>query len=205
MDGYYQQYLAWLQEHDENQDRVPFKEWLAATFPNDAALQNQLVVAEMVGGNLSKARAAQTLSDVTADADTDLQAGLTAIARTRLSRIANTMAFVDRVEDRLMRRINVEEASIDQLLAAGRLLRTSLKDDLTLVEGVVKSRQESKPEAPKSFSVSFTENVVNLGDQATRMTLQSRDSRDRARAVLEGMIRTVQKNGNPAEPAEPAA
>ena len=196
MDSYYQQYLNWLHENDEREERVPFKEWLAATFPDDVALQNQLVVAEAVGGNVSKVRAAQVLSDVTVDADTDLQAGLTALARTRLSRIANTMEFVDRVESRLMRRINVEEASIDQLLAAGRLLRSSLKDAVTLVAEVLKSRQENKPEVPKSFTVSFTEQVVNLGDDATRLALGNRDSRDRARMVLDSMIKAVRKNGD---------
>lgn len=200
MESIYSRYRTWLVEQSMTEDQMPFKEWLAGTYPGDVALQNQLVVAEMVAGNLSRGRAASTLADVSGDADADLAAGLTALARTRMSRIANTMEFVDRVEDRLMRRINVEEASIDQLLAAGRLLRTSMKDDLTLVAEVVKARQE-KPMEPRSFTVNFTENIQNIGDQAVKMTLSSRDSRDRTRSVLEGMIKAVQKNGNATDTA----
>jgi hypothetical protein len=200
MNDIYNRYRAWLLEHGETEEHVPYDAWLAGTFPGDAALRNQLVVAEVVGGNLTKEQASRSLARVGESADEDLAAGLTALARTRLSRIANTMEFVDRVENRLMQRINIEEASIDQLLAAGRLLRTSLKDDTTLVSDVLRARKE-KPQEPSSFRLNFTQNVVNLGDQAAQMTLQSRDSRDRTRSVLDSMIRTVQKNGN----SEPSA
>jgi ribosomal 50S subunit-associated protein YjgA (DUF615 family) len=132
------------------------------------------------------------------DADTDLAAGLTALARTRLSRIANTMAFVDAVESRLMRRINIEEASIDQLLAAGRLLRTSLKDDVNLVSEVLQAREE-KPVEPRNFTMNVSQTVLAIGDQAAKMTLGSRDSRDRTRTVLDGFLKVVQKN-DPTEP-----
>lgn len=200
MDNTYSRYRAYLVEQGMTEDQMPFKQYLEATYPGDVALQNQLVVAEMVGGNVPRAVARPVLSDVTADADSDLAAGLTAIARTRLSRIADTMNFVDLVEARLMRRINIEEASIDQLLAAGRLLRTSLKDDISLVAEVVRARDE-KPIEPRSFNVNITEQVVNIGDAASKMALASRDSRDRSRTLLESMLKVVKKHGEPAEPA----
>ena len=198
----FQRYLAWLAENNETQDTMPYKMWLDATFPGDNSLHNLSVVGEVVSGNLDRARGALQVSEVTTNADEDLAAGLTALARNRLGRIAQTMEFVDRVEDRLMRRVNVEEASIDQLLAAGRLLRGSLKDDVTLVAEVVRARQEKPIEDSSRFNVSFTETVVNIGNDAARMTLGSRDGRDRARNLLESMINTVRKNG-PSDSTEP--
>lgn len=192
----FQRYLAWLAEHNETQDSMPYREWMSITYPGDVALQNLSVVSETVSGNLSKPRGALAVSEVNTNADEDLAAGLTALARNRLSRIANTMEFVDRVENRLMQRINVEEASIDQLLAAGRLLRGALKDDVSLVAEVVQARREKPIEDSSRFNLSFSETVVNIGSDAARKTLGSRDGRDRARNLLDNMISVV-RNNNP--------
>ena len=197
----YQQYLSWLQDHNETRDRVPFKDWLSATYPNQDSDNNALVVGEVVGGNLPKSQATSLLEQVGANADLDLRLGLTALARSRMSRIANIMNFVDRVEDQLVTRVQVEAASIDQLLGVGRLLRNSLKDDLNLV-GEVVNIQRGRGEPTKNFNLSVTEQIVNVGDSA-RKTLESRDSRDRSRTVLEGMLKVIQKHES--EPSEPAA
>jgi len=196
MDSIFSQYETWLMEQNETQATRSFREYLEATYPGEVAFHNQMIIAEMVAGNVSRASAAQALASVTAEADTDLGAGLTALARSRVSRIANTMRFIDQVEGRLMRRINIEEASIDQLLAAGRLLRTSAADDTKLVAEVLRAREE-KPTVPASFTVNFNENIQNIGNDAARLTMQSRDSRDRARTVLDSFIKTVQKSVDP--------
>ena len=189
----FQRYLSWLAENGETQESFSFQQWCTATFPGDTSIQNLAVVGEVVSGNVSKQRGAIAVSEVTSNADEDLQAGLTALARNRMSRVSTTMEFVDRVEQRLMQRVNVEEASIDQLLGVGRLLRNSLKDDLTLVAEVVKARRDVPVEASRNFNLSFTENVINVGDDATKKTMSSRDSRDRSRNILESMISIVNK------------
>lgn len=200
----FQKYLAYLQEQGLRQSQMPYDQWLEATYPGDHALHNLAVVSDVVSGNLDRERAAGPLASVTSHADEDLAAGLTALARNRLGRITNTMEFVDRVEDRLMRRINVEEASVDQLLAAGRLLRGSLKDDLTLVAEVLRAREKKPIDDPNRFSVNYTENIIAVGDAAARMTLENRDGRDRARNLLESMITTVSKPRDPSTSSDPS-
>jgi len=196
MDSIFSKYQNWLVEQGENQNTLSFKDYLEATYPGEVAFHNQMIIAEMVGGNLPRVAASQALASVTAEADTDLGAGLTAIARSRLSRIADTMRFIDQVEGRLMRRINVEEASIDQLLAAGRLLRASVSDDTRLVAEVLKAREE-KPMAPASFTVNFNESIQNIGNDAARLVMQSRDSRDRTRTVLDSFTKTLKNSVDP--------
>lgn len=197
-DSIYGKYKTWLLEQGMTEEQMPFRAWLEATYPGDASLHRQMVVAEVVGGNLSKDTQRRTLDEVTGSADEDLAAGLTALARTRLTRMSNTMEFVDRVEEKLMRKINIEEASVDQLLSAGRLLRNSLKDDVSLVADVVRAREKKRDETPASLTVNYTEKIMNVGDKAVAMTLKNRDSRDRARSVLDSMIKAVEKHDDAA-------
>jgi ribosomal 50S subunit-associated protein YjgA (DUF615 family) len=198
----YQDYLNWLIEHGESQSNMSFRGWLESTYPGNISLHNQIIVAEYAAGNLSKAQVGSAVTDATNGVDADLQAALAALARNRLSKIANTMAFIDKVEDRLMRRVNIEEASIDQLLGVGRLLRGSLKDDVTIVGEVVKSRSGVPVEQPNTFNFNYTEQTLNVGDAAARLTLNSRDSRDRSRIILDSMVETVKRVAN--EPSGPS-
>lgn len=103
-----------------------------------------------------------------------------------------------------MTKINLGEASVPELLATARHLRTSIRDDVGLIDSVIASGERGSLDGSQ-FNLNFGDHVVNLrlGSDAAQETLKSRDSRDRVRTVLDGLISVV-KNGRTPEP-EPSA
>lgn len=180
-------YRRWLLEHDTSPDQVSYDEWLAGEYVNDIATQRLHKTAATVSGDTPRDEA--ILKTVTDDADTDLKAALAALARSRMSRIANVVSYTDAVEQLLMERVNIGEASIDQLLATARYLRGASKDDITLLLNVVETANQQKG----LDGAQFNQFNVTLTQQVQGTTLETRDGRDRTRSVLEGFIQALGK------------
>jgi len=198
-------YREWLRSTDSTESEVPYEEWLAGTYINDQATQKQHLVASIVSGEAPRVgRGAQALMEIMTSAEEDLRAVKVSIARNRSTRVARMQAFLDMTEERLMTKINLGEASVPELLATARHLRTSIRDDVGLIDSVIASGERGSLDGSQ-FNLNFGDHVVNLrlGSDAAQETLKSRDSRDRVRTVLDGLISVV-KNGRTPEP-EPSA
>ena len=182
-------YRNWLMENDTRESDVSYEEWLAGTYPNDTPLQRQHVVSAVVSGEMSRqGRPGTVMTDVVVNSEDDLRAALAAMARSRISRVADSMGFMDQVEKKLMTKINVEEASTDQLLSVARHLRSSIKDDMSYVLGAINSNQKSGLEGAQ-FNVNIGDNIL-IGDSPVK----GRDVRDRVRSVVDGFLKVVAKN-----------
>lgn len=197
----YVRYRNWLMESDTRDTEVSYEEWLAGTFPNDTALQRQYMVAAMVSGEMPRhGRPGQMFNELALNADDDLKVGLAAMARSKMSRVTTLMGFADMVEAKLMQRVSINEASNDQLLAMARYLRGSVKDDVGMVMNAIEATQKKSGLEGAQFNVSMGDSIT-IGDSA----MKGRDTRDRIRTVLDGMLKVVAKNAATPQPESPAA
>lgn len=194
-------YREWLRSTDSTEAEVPYEEWLAGTYINDPSTQRQHLISSVVSGDASRSgRGAQALMEVMASAEEDLRAVKVSMARNRAGRVARMQAFLDMTEERLMTKVNLGEASMPELLATARHLRSSLREDIGLIDSVIQSGERGSLDGSQ-FNVNIGDHVVNLhmGSDAAQETLKNRDSRDRVRTVLDGLISVV-KNGRIPEP-----
>lgn len=187
----YARYKEWLVKYDTSVTEISYEEWLAHEHRDNAGLQRLHSASAVVAGDLPKSsRSGQILQETVEGSDDDLRATLAALARSKMSRIANLVGFVDTVEEKLMRRIQVDDpnVSMDQLLSAARYLRRSAQDDIhTVVEVLETSKSKSGLEGAQFNQFNF--NV----DAGSHKALENRDSRDRTRSVLDGLIQAVNK------------
>lgn len=194
----YPKYLNWLMETDTRATEVSYEEWLAGSYPNDIALQRQFMVTSVVSGEQDRqGRPGAVMNETVMHSEDDLRAGIAAIARTRMARVASLMSYADKVEARLMSRINIEDASLDQLLSTARYLRGCAKDDMSIILGALNANQKSGLEGAQ-FNVNITDNIL-VGDS----TVKGRDTRDKVRTVLDGFLKVVSKNASSNESGPP--
>lgn len=185
----YVRYRNWLIETDTRESQVSFEEWLAGTFPDDVAQQKQHIVAAVVSGEIPKAGfAGNVLNEAVLNAGDDLKAALAAMARTRIGRINRTILMADRVESLLMERIDLQTASMDQLLMFAQYLRRSAGDDMKLVMHATDSPSKSGLEGAQ-FNVNIGDQIL-VGDSPMR----GRDTRDRVRAVVDQFLRVIERH-----------
>lgn len=188
----YTRYRAWLAETGNTSQDVTFEQWLQGTYPDDTALQREQVVTSIVSGDLPKAgRNAEIMTEVSAGSDDDLRAGLAAMARTRMRRVSELTAYSDLVEQRLMQRINVNDASTDQLLAFSRYLRSSIRNDMEIILNTIRTTEKTGLEGAQ-----FTQFNV-MGDVSLGGPTDRPESRDKIRSTIEGLLKSVRKlDGN---------
>jgi hypothetical protein len=185
---------------------MSYEEWLKASNGNDEGAVRQNLVAAVVSGDIpNQGRNAEVIQQTVHNSTDDLQAGMAALARSRMTRIADTMTFVDHVERQLMSRVNLGEASLDQLLGCARFLRTSVRDDVNLVQNTISlANSKSAGLNGSQFNFNIGDQILNLGDEAAKSALNNRDSRDRSRTVLDSLISAARRNfnGNSTEQSE---
>lgn len=187
----YAKYREWLVDSDTPEELCPFEEWLAGTYPADVGLQRQLIVAATVAGDLPKRGvAANIINEVVLNSEDDLRAGLAAIARSRMSKLASTLALSDQVDALIHERSNPQEMQLPQLYAYKDRIDRSRDRDTKLIVSAAKISSKTGLEGAQ-FNVQVVDQVL-IGDSDAK----GRDVRDRVRAVVDAFLKVTRNKDN---------
>lgn len=190
----WERYRQWCVQYNTND--VSYDEWVAGEAVNNRAKQRQIMVTDIVAGDVAKVgEPLRAFQEVIASGDEDLRVFLVSIARSRSRRINTMLEYLDRVEDRLMRNVDVDLATMDQLLSTYRLLTAATKEMITLVNTAITSTEARKADfGGSTFNVSLDLGDKILGDSAANL-LKDRDSRDRVRTAVGAFVKVLENVG----------